>query len=135
MVRRGSTVRVRQRASLSADMPARLPSRHSVRLLLDVTGQRSNGQRFQPDLKGRVMTSIKCVHLEQPEPTVVEAFYLDAFGLGDPVRLRASEAPSTGFLGFTLSLLVSQPATVDAFTRAALDAGATSLKPAAKQFW
>jgi hypothetical protein len=31
--------------------------------------------------------------------------------------------------------VVSQPATVDAFARTALDAGATSLKPAAKQFW
>jgi catechol 2,3-dioxygenase-like lactoylglutathione lyase family enzyme len=31
--------------------------------------------------------------------------------------------------------VVSQPATVDALVRAALDAGATALKPAAKQFW
>jgi uncharacterized glyoxalase superfamily protein PhnB len=31
--------------------------------------------------------------------------------------------------------LVSQPATVDRFVRAALDAGAASLKPAQKQFW
>jgi catechol 2,3-dioxygenase-like lactoylglutathione lyase family enzyme len=81
------------------------------------------------------MTSINSVHLEVPDPTVVEAFYRDAFGLGDPVRLRASEAHSTGFRGFTLSLVVSQPATVDAFVRAALDAGATSLKPARKQLW
>jgi catechol 2,3-dioxygenase-like lactoylglutathione lyase family enzyme len=81
------------------------------------------------------MTSINSVHLEVPDPTVVEAFYRDAFGLGDPVHLRASEAQSTGFRGFTLSLVVSQPATVDAFVRAALDAGATSLKPARKQFW
>jgi hypothetical protein len=81
------------------------------------------------------MTSINPVHLEVPDPTVVEAFYRDAFGLGDPVRLRASEAPSRGFRGFTLSLVVSQPATVDAFVRAALDAGARSLKPAARQFW
>jgi hypothetical protein len=81
------------------------------------------------------MTSINSVHLEVPDPTVVEAFYRDAFGLGDPVRLRASEARSTGFRGFTLSLVVSQPATVDAFIRAALGAGAKSLKPAGKQFW
>lgn len=81
------------------------------------------------------MTSIKSVQLEVPDPTVAEAFCLDAFGLGNPVRMRASEAPSRGFRGFTLSLVVSQPATVDAFVRAALDAGATSLKPAAKQFW
>lgn len=81
------------------------------------------------------MTSINSIHLEVPDPAVVEAFYRDAFGLGDPVHLRASEAQSTGFRGFTLSLAVSQPATVDAFVRGALDAGATSLKPAQKQFW
>jgi hypothetical protein len=33
--------------------------------------------------------------------------------LGTQVRLRASEAPTTGFRGFTLSLIVSQPATVN----------------------
>jgi catechol 2,3-dioxygenase-like lactoylglutathione lyase family enzyme len=81
------------------------------------------------------MTSINSVYLEVPDPTVVEAFYRDAFGLGDRVRLRASAARSTGFRGFTLSLVVPQPATVDAFVRAALGAGATSLKPAVRQFW
>ncbi|MGH2970851.1 MAG: glyoxalase [Gaiellaceae bacterium] len=81
------------------------------------------------------MTSIKSVYLEVPDPAAAEALYRDAFGLGDPVRLRASETPSTGFRGFTLSLIVSQPAGVDAFVRAGLDAGALSLTPAAKQFW
>jgi uncharacterized glyoxalase superfamily protein PhnB len=81
------------------------------------------------------MTSIKSVHLEGPDSRVAEAFCLDAFGLGNPVRMRTSEAPSSGFRGFTLSLVVAQPATVDAFVRAALDAGAALLKPAAKQFW
>ena len=37
--------------------------------------------------------------------------------------------------GFTLSLTVSQPATVSGLIGAALDARATSLKPAAKSFW
>ena len=81
------------------------------------------------------MTSIKSVNLEVPDPAVVEPFYLDAFGSGTPVHLRASTASSTGFRGFTLSVVVSQRATVDALTQAALDGGATSLKPAAKQFW
>jgi hypothetical protein len=45
------------------------------------------------------------------------------------VRLRASQAPATGFRGFTLSLVVSQPATVEALIGPALDAGATPLKP------
>src|SRR5437764_11728466 len=81
------------------------------------------------------MTSIDYVTLEVDDPTAAERFYSAAFGLGPQVRLRASEAPTAGFRGFTLSLLVSQPATVDALVHGALDAGATSLKPAQKQFW
>jgi len=51
------------------------------------------------------------------------------------VRARAGEPPTTGFRGFTVSLVVSQPATVQALVGAALDAGATELKPAAKSLW
>jgi predicted lactoylglutathione lyase len=80
------------------------------------------------------MTSIESVILEVPDPADASAFYT-AFGLGTQVGLRASEAPATGFRGFTLSLVVSQPATVDALIGAALDAGATPLKPAKKGFW
>jgi uncharacterized glyoxalase superfamily protein PhnB len=81
------------------------------------------------------MTSIESVTLEVPDPAAAEAFYAAAFGLGDKVRLRASEAPTTGFRGFTLSLVVSQPSTVDSLIGAALADGATTLKPAAKGFW
>jgi predicted lactoylglutathione lyase len=49
--------------------------------------------------------------------------------------VRDSEAPTTGFRGFTLSLVVSQPATVDELIGAALDAGATALKPVKKGLW
>jgi uncharacterized glyoxalase superfamily protein PhnB len=81
------------------------------------------------------MTSIESVALEVPDPAAAEAFYTAAFGLGARVRLRASEAPTTGFRGFTLSLVVPQPATVDGLIGAALDAGATPLKPIKKTFW
>jgi hypothetical protein len=81
------------------------------------------------------MTSIESVTLEVPDPAVANAFYATTFGLGPEVGLRASEAPSTGFRGFTLSLVVSQPATVDELVGAALDAGATPLKPAKKSLW
>lgn len=81
------------------------------------------------------MTSIEAITLEAPDPTAAHAFYRTAFGLGPQLRLRASEAPTTGFRGFTLSLLVSQPATVDAFIEAALEAGARPLKPVKKSFW
>ena len=80
------------------------------------------------------MASIESVTLEVADPAAGR-FYTAAFGLGTQIRLRASEAPATGFRGFTLSLTVSQPATVSGLIGAALDAGATPLKPAAKSFW
>ncbi|MFJ9818570.1 glyoxalase [Streptomyces sp. NPDC101151] len=82
------------------------------------------------------MTSIGSVILEVADTTAAARFYSTAFGL-DPsqVSLRASEAPTTGFRGFTLSLVVSQPGNVDALVGAALDAGATTLKPASKSLW
>ncbi|WP_188188423.1 glyoxalase [Nonomuraea sp. SYSU D8015] len=80
------------------------------------------------------MTSFASVTLEVSDPTAVDAFY-EAFGLGPYVNVRASDAPTTGFRGFALSLVVSQPGNVDALVGAALDAGATILRPATKGFW
>jgi predicted lactoylglutathione lyase len=81
------------------------------------------------------MAYIESVTLEVADPTAAGRFCTAAFGFGTQVRLRASEAPTTGFRGFTVSLTVSQPATVSGLIDAALDAGATPLKPAAKSFW
>jgi predicted lactoylglutathione lyase len=81
------------------------------------------------------MTSIDTITLEVADPTASASFYDTAFGLGAQVRVRASEAPTEGFRGFTTSLLVSQPSNVDALVDAALDAGASVLKPVAKSFW
>jgi predicted lactoylglutathione lyase len=81
------------------------------------------------------METIECVTLEVADPAAAESFYTTAFGLGTQLRLRASEAPTTGFRGFTLSLVVSQPADVDAFVDAAVAAGAATLKPASKSLW
>jgi hypothetical protein len=71
------------------------------------------------------MASIESVTLEVADPTTVNRFYTAAFGLGTQVGLRASEVPTTGFRGFTLSLTVSQPAIVNGLIGAALDAGAS----------
>jgi uncharacterized glyoxalase superfamily protein PhnB len=81
------------------------------------------------------MTFIESVTLEAPDPTLANAFCTTAFGLGTQVGVRASVAPTTGFRGFTLSLVVSRPTTVDGLIGAALDAGATALKPAARSLW
>jgi predicted lactoylglutathione lyase len=81
------------------------------------------------------MASIEFVTLEVADPTAATRFYTTAFGSDTRIRLQAPAAPTTGFRGFTLSLVVSQPATADALIGAALDAGATPLKPAAKSLW
>ena len=80
-------------------------------------------------LPGRSITSVT---LRCPDPAASEAFYTAAFDLGPQLGLRRSDSPTTGFRGFTLSLVVGQPANVDALIRSALDAGATSLKPVKK---
>jgi len=81
------------------------------------------------------MTSIESVTLEVPDPAAANRFYTAAFGLAAQVRVREGDAPTAGFRGFTLSLVVSQPATVDGLIGAALDAGATPLKAVKKSFW
>ena len=81
------------------------------------------------------MNSVQSVILDVPDPAAASAFYASAFGIGDHLGLRHSEAPSTGFRAFTLSLVVSQPAIVNGFISTALEAGATPLKPVKKSFW
>ncbi|MGX1128139.1 putative lactoylglutathione lyase [Streptomyces glaucescens] len=82
------------------------------------------------------MKSIDSVTLEVADTAAAAHFYSTAFGLDlSRVRLRGSEAPTTGFRGFTLSLVVSQPGNVDALVGAARDAGAAVVKPASKSLW
>lgn len=79
--------------------------------------------------------AIESVVLEMPDLAAGEAFHAAAFGLGDRVRVRASDAPTTGFRGVVLSLVVAQPGTVDSLLGTAIDAGATTIKPAKKSLW
>lgn len=79
--------------------------------------------------------SLTAVTVEAADATSATAFYANAFGLGDVVRVRASDAPTTGFRGATLSLVVAEPSGVDHLVGAALDAGAAVLKPVQKSFW
>lgn len=81
------------------------------------------------------MPSIEFVTIETVDTTAAERFYKAAFGLGELVRLRATDVATTGFRGFTLSLVASQPSTVDTLVDAAVEAGATSLQPAKKSLW
>jgi predicted lactoylglutathione lyase len=79
-------------------------------------------------------TTIRSVVLDVDDVAAAESFYA-ALGVSDRVAVQASDLPSSGFRGYTLSLVVSQPGNVDAYVRAAVDAGATVLKPAKKSFW
>jgi hypothetical protein len=81
------------------------------------------------------MTSIASVILEASDPAGAERFYEAAFDLGDRLQVRPADAPTSGFRGFALSLVVAQPNIVDALTDAATRRGATTLKPAKKSFW
>jgi hypothetical protein len=80
------------------------------------------------------MAAFKSVILEVPDRAAAEEFYA-AFGVGAHVGVCASEEPTTGFRAFTLSVVVSQPSTVDSLIGSAVDAGATVLKAAKKSFW
>lgn len=81
------------------------------------------------------MNSIDTITLEVADPQAAQNFYKTVFGDDLPVRFRASDAPTSGFRGFTISLVVSQPSTVSTLMDDAVEAGATVLKPAAKSFW
>jgi predicted lactoylglutathione lyase len=81
------------------------------------------------------MSVIDSVVLEVPDAAEAELFYKSAFDLGDVVRVREADEPSNGFRGFTLSLVVSQPSTVDVLVESTVDAGATIVKPVRKSFW
>ncbi|MBD0709066.1 MULTISPECIES: glyoxalase [unclassified Streptomyces] len=78
--------------------------------------------------------ALAAVTLEVDDLPAAERFHAEA-GLAPWVRLRASTAPTSGFRGFALSLTVSQPGDVRLLFDAAVDAGATPLKPVSKSFW
>jgi predicted lactoylglutathione lyase len=61
--------------------------------------------------------------------------FLAALGVDDRISARTSTEPTSGFRGFTLSLITSQPSNVDLLVGSALEAGATTLKPVKKTFW
>jgi len=81
------------------------------------------------------MANIDSVTLEVTNPSTARSFYDAAFDLGDRLQLRETAVPTSGFRGFHLSLISSQPANVNALFDAAVAAGATVLKPVTKSMW
>jgi hypothetical protein len=81
------------------------------------------------------MQTIDSLTLDVTEPVASQAFYEQAFGIGSKVRAHATQTPSTGFRGFSISLIVGQPSSVDSLYESAVAAGATSVKPATRGMW
>ncbi|MGW9265540.1 glyoxalase [Gordonia terrae] len=81
------------------------------------------------------MTNINALTLEVPDTATAQTFYDKAFGLGDRLRFRTGDSPTSGFRGFVVSLVVADPTVADSFLQPAIEAGATVLKPAKKSFW
>lgn len=80
------------------------------------------------------MTNIELITVEASDVPAANRFYR-AVGLADRVRVELAAPAGTGFRGFTLSLVVAQPADVEAIMDAAARAGADTVKPAAKSLW
>lgn len=81
------------------------------------------------------MATIQAVTVEAADPGAAQQFYDAAPSLGQHVRVRGSNAPTDGFRGFTLSLVVPRPADVDQLMHEALEAGATALSRPKKSLW
>ena len=81
------------------------------------------------------MTSINSITIEAADAKAAEKFYADAFALGPLVQVTQSDAATSGFRGFTASLIVAQPSTVSSLFDSAVAAGATVLKPVEKSMW
>ncbi|MDG3010700.1 glyoxalase [Rhodococcus sp. D2-41] len=79
-------------------------------------------------------TVITSVVLDADDPAAGQAFYA-ALGVADRISVRAAQVPSTGFRGYTLSIVVAQPNDVDAFVDTAVSAGATVVTPVKKSLW
>ena len=79
--------------------------------------------------------AIASLTLEVSDSAASQSFYETALGVGSHVRARTAQTPATGFRGFTISLVVGQPSTVNSLLETALAGGATTLKPPEKGLW
>jgi uncharacterized glyoxalase superfamily protein PhnB len=81
------------------------------------------------------MTSITSITLEVPDVKAAEKFYKAAFDSIPELKFKQSDAPTTGFRGYTLSTVVSQPSSVNSLFNSAVAAGATVLSPVKSSLW
>lgn len=81
------------------------------------------------------MATIEHVTIEADDPGAAQEFYARTLGEQPWLRVASAHSPTTGFRGFTLSLVVAQPATVDALVEDALAAGAEAVSPVSRSLW
>ena len=81
------------------------------------------------------MTTLTQLLIETEDPSSTERFYAEALGLGERIRAHGTDAPSTGFRGATVSLVVPDPMVADAFMDAGAAAGAGIDKPAKRSLF
>ncbi|WP_181785516.1 VOC family protein [Streptomyces phytophilus] len=81
------------------------------------------------------MSFIQYVTIEAADPDAARRFYAAVLDTEDRVRVAESAEPTTGFRGFTMSLVVARPADADATVDSSVAAGATVLKPSKKSLW
>lgn len=81
------------------------------------------------------MTRITQLLLECDDPEPAARFYAEALGLGDRIRTRGTDEPSTGFRGATVSLIVPDPGVVDGLLASGIAAGARTEKPAKRNLF
>jgi hypothetical protein len=63
--------------------------------------------------------TIESLTLEVADSAASQDFYQAAFDLDTQVHARVADTRSSGFRGFTISLVVSQPSTVDSLLETA----------------
>ena len=78
---------------------------------------------------------IDSLTLEVSDRAASQDFYETALGVGSQVHARTADTPAVGFRGFTISLVVGQPSTVDSLLQTALAGGAKLVKPAHRGLW
>ena len=81
------------------------------------------------------MTTINSISLASKDPAANQLFLKQAFDLDGDVTSHGSDEPSSGFRGFTLSLVVPGPSDVRTLVERALAAGATAIKEPTKSLW
>lgn len=80
------------------------------------------------------MSTISHVLIEAADPAPSERLWT-ALGISERIQVRRSEAATSGFRGFTVSLVAPGPSDVDALMDTARAAGATVTHEASKSLW